>query len=141
MEDYEDSWDIEDEEDWGFEDPRPILKHVCGSKCNTGFYHEIEEVFDDFELSQHSRKQMHLHLPYIRGHEVRERLTIRRCISTRTGAYVLRLELPDLPWLERFVGDIYFETIDEQIEYFDYLVRLFRFQSLAPTEDTWDIDD
>lgn len=109
----------------------PIKQHTCDSGCAGPFiiryHHEQEEIFDDFELSQWQRERMDSELRMAKGRESREKLALRR-FPTNEGTYMIRLESPD-PYASytRRMGDIEFESEEEQIEYFNYALKVFQF--------------
>lgn len=127
----------------------PITKHECCRACKGQYalknWHEREDVFDDFELSQRERESAHMFVLSAKGHELKQRLMLRRFVSTRDGSFVLRFETPEPNLFKKIVADIVFESEEDQTEYFDYALSVFEFNEVSPLGDTddtgWDDPD
>lgn len=144
---------------WGFTAPNefeenlrkhnePMESHDCERFGCTGRYprklgHEYQEVYDDFALSQRQREELDMEIIRARNNDLKQRLIIRRFISTVDGSYIIRLQTTDSAKLQRErMGDIRFETEDECNEYYNYCIDLFEFsKSLRISSDGWDFED
>lgn len=139
------------DDDWGFDDDRVILdaeklaeshriyhapmsQHVCkDAGCHTVYgktslLHEIQEIWDDFNLSLRQREVMGMEVVRSRGRTNREATLIRMFVSTLDGSFIIRLST-STELIQTRMGDIKFETRDECTEYFNYCVQLFGFSS------------
>jgi hypothetical protein len=120
----------------------PISKHKCaGRGCGTKYgrdsnLHEIEEVWDDFELSQKQREEIHMEVIRSRGRVNREATLLRQFVSTIDGSYLIRISTATQLQATR-MGEIRFQTRDECAEYYNYCVNLFGFSKdlLVPDEE------
>lgn len=144
-----------DEFDWDFDDPetkyeqqmisynKPITEHTCDDACNKKIiqnYHEVEEVFDAFELSQRQREKMRMEVVQARGKDNKEMTLIRMFARSlpdegETGDYILRLQTVTQLTAEH-MGDILFDTRAEVEAYYNYAVETFGFsKTLQITHD------
>lgn len=145
------------EDDWGFDDDRatindkelaeshrryhsPISKHDCtDTGCLTKYgkdslLHEIQEIWDDFDLSLRQREVMGMEVVRSRGRTNREGTLIRMFVSTIDGSFIIRLSTAT-ELIQTRMGDIKFETRDECTEYFNYCIQLFGFSSSLLVQD------
>lgn len=150
-------WGFTASEDWAvkYEENlrkynEPITSHDCDHFGCTGRYprplgHEFHEVYDDFEMSQRKREEFDMEVVRAKGNELKQRLIIRRFISTHDGSYIIRLQATDSAKLQRErMGDLRFETEEDCNEYFNYCIDLFEFSKSLRIEDEptgWDFGD
>lgn len=113
---------------------KPISKHDCEKRgCNNRLtaslgVHKLEEVWDDFDMSQRDREKGLSAVLQARGRN-QENIILRRYVSTVDGAYILRFDVPN-----EVQRDIRFDTDDESIEYYNYCLSLFKFTEARPIE-------
>lgn len=142
----DDIWDFEEEEE-SHESKMarynaPITKHDCSrdtacTKNIVSYYHEKEDLFDDFELSQRRREVMRGEIVRSRGRDNKERTLLKMFQSTADGSYVLRMQTSTLLTQER-MGEITFETKDDLHEYYNYAITILEFDKglkIVPDDD------
>lgn len=119
----------------------PIEKHECTKACTDGvspYYHERQDIWDDFKLSQKQREKMNMEVISARGRDNKERTLIRQFQSTLDGSYVLRLQTVSDLTIERF-GDIFFDEKEDIDAYYNYAIDVFGFdkglKALPPTDE------
>lgn len=129
-------WDFDEENN--FEDVlaqynAPVTKHDCSrdkmclkTKHLMPAYHDIECIFDDFELSLRQREVMRMEIVRSRGRDNKERTLMKQFQSTSDGSHIMRMQTTTFLTTE-YMGQIKFESREDLSNYYNFCVVTFGF--------------